>query len=68
MHVEFGEDYQRLGRCIHCDGVTENFINCVNEDTCRRQALVCDSCAADVATSHCGRRDCVEVAAELMAG
>ncbi|WIM70918.1 rhodanese-related sulfurtransferase [Corynebacterium suedekumii] len=65
MHVEFGEDYTELGHCIHCDAATNNFINCVNEDTCRKQALVCETCAAGVATAHCGRPDCAEVAAEL---
>ncbi len=67
MHVEFGEDHARLGRCIHCEGATENFINCVNEETCRRQTLVCASCAAEVATSHCGREDCADVARDLAA-
>ncbi|AGF73699.1 rhodanese-related sulfurtransferase [Corynebacterium halotolerans] len=67
MHMEFGEDHQRLGRCIHCGGATENFINCVNEDTCRKQVLVCEACAAETATSHCGRPGCVEVAAQLVA-
>lgn len=65
MHVEFGEDYTELGHCIHCDAATNNFINCVNEDNCRKQALVCETCAAGVATAHCGRPDCAEVAAEL---
>ena len=59
----FGEDYAELGHCIHCGEHTNNFINCLNEDTCRRQALVCESCAAQPATAHCGRPDCAEVAA-----
>lgn len=67
MHLEFGEDYKRLGRCVQCDEATENFINCINEDTCRKQVLVCDSCASDIRTSHCGRADCAVVAAEIAA-
>ena len=68
MHVEFGEDYRELGHCIHCGGHTNDFINCINEDTCRKQALVCESCAAQPATAHCGRPDCAEVAARAAAG
>ena len=63
MHLEFGEDHRRLGRCVHCDGATEDFHNCLNEDTCRRQVLICPDCAAETATSHCGRAECAEVAA-----
>lgn len=59
MHVEFGDDYQELGHCIHCHAATNNFINCANEDTCRQQALVCETCAASPATAHCGRAECV---------
>jgi len=68
MHVEFGEDYKELGHCLHCGGHTNNFINCLNEDTCRKQALVCESCAAQPATAHCGRPDCADVAARVAAG
>ncbi|MBX8995162.1 rhodanese-related sulfurtransferase [Corynebacterium testudinoris] len=59
MHVEFGDDYQELGHCIHCHAATNNFINCANEDTCRQQALVCETCAASPSTAHCGRAECV---------
>ncbi|MCS5480089.1 rhodanese-related sulfurtransferase [Corynebacterium sp. YIM 101645] len=68
MHVEFGEDYEQLGHCIHCREHTNNFINCLNEDTCRKQALVCETCAAQPVTAHCGRPDCAEVAGEIAAG
>lgn len=61
MHMEFGEDYKKLGHCVHCGDHTNNFINCINEDTCRKQALVCESCAAQPKTAHCGRPDCAEV-------
>lgn len=67
MHLEFGEDYTRLGRCTHCDGHTDTFVNCVNEDTCRKQVLICADCAADTTTRHCGRDDCAVVAAGLAA-
>lgn len=68
MHMEFGDgDAKQLGFCIHCDTPTNTFINCVNEDTCRKQVLLCDDCASSTATAHCERRDCAEVAAQLAA-
>lgn len=65
MHVEFGEDAAELGHCVLCGNPSNTFVNCVNEDTCRRQVLLCDDCSSHTATSHCGRPDCAEVAAEL---
>lgn len=72
MHTEFGigtEDpgFVQLGHCIHCGKGNNKFVNCVNEDTCRQQVLICDECAADMRTSHCGRKDCAAVANDLAA-
>lgn len=72
MHMEFGdgiedEDYVQLGHCVHCGKPTNTFQNCINEDTCRRQVLICDDCWEDTETQHCGREDCKEVAEELAA-
>lgn len=67
MHVEFGEDAAELGHCVLCGNPSNTFVNCVNEDTCRRQVLLCDDCSSHTATSHCGRPDCAAVAAELAA-
>lgn len=67
MHVEFGEDAAELGHCVLCGNPSNTFVNCVNEDTCRRQVLLCDDCSSHIATSHCGRPDCAAVAAELAA-
>ena len=67
MHVEFGEDYKRVGHCIHCDTPTNKFEHCVNEDECRQLVLMCPDCFADVKTRHCGQDDCVEIAADLAA-
>lgn len=65
MHLEFGEDAAQLGHCVLCGAATNTFVNCINEDTCRRQVLLCDACSAHPETSHCGRPDCAAVAAEL---
>lgn len=62
MHMEFGEDYARLGHCIHCGEPTENFVNCINEDTCRKQVLICEECASRKETAHCGQPLCAQVA------
>lgn len=67
MHMEFGEDYKRLGHCIHCEAPTNKFEHCINEDTCRELVLMCPDCHGDPATRHCGREDCREVAAGLAA-
>ena len=67
MHVEFGDDAAQLGHCVLCESPTNTFVNCINEDTCRRQVLLCADCSAKTETSHCGREDCAEVAAELAA-
>lgn len=73
MHTEFGlgaEDpgFVQLGHCIHCGVGNNSFVNCINEDTCRQQVLICDDCASDIRTSHCGREDCQEVAEQLASG
>lgn len=67
MHVEFGEDAAQLGHCVLCDAPTNSFVNCINEDTCRQQVLLCDECSSSTRTSHCGRPECADVAAELAA-
>lgn len=70
MHMEFGDgtadpDYVQLGHCVHCQAPTNLFHNCINEDTCRRQVLICDQCWSRTETQHCGRSDCAEVALAL---
>ncbi|MGP6174133.1 oxygen-dependent tRNA uridine(34) hydroxylase TrhO [Corynebacterium sp. A21] len=67
MHLEFGEDHKQLGHCVRCDAGTNKFEHCVNEDTCRELVLMCPDCHENVATRHCGRPDCEQVAAQLAA-
>jgi UPF0176 protein len=57
MHVEFSGDAAELGHCIHCGTATNTYRNCIN-DSCRDMVLICDNCAAQPATSHCGRPGC----------
>src|SRR5699024_6065833 len=72
MHHEFGAGvndpgFIQLGHCVQCGAGTNTFVNCVNEDTCRQQVLLCDDCASKTSTANCGREDCQQVAAELEA-
>ncbi|MDY3128232.1 MAG: rhodanese-related sulfurtransferase [Corynebacterium sp.] len=68
MHHEFGQGLKdpgfiQLGHCVQCGEATNTFHNCINEDNCRQQVLLCDKCAANPATAFCGREDCGDVAA-----
>lgn len=70
MHMEFGdgtadEDYVQLGHCVHCGAPTNVFRNCINEDNCRKQVLICDTCWEKTETQHCGRQDCAEIALKM---
>ncbi|MEJ6019546.1 oxygen-dependent tRNA uridine(34) hydroxylase TrhO [Corynebacterium sp. H113] len=72
MHLEFGEgiddeDYVQLGHCIHCGEPTNKFQNCINEDNCRKQVLICDDCWSKTETQHCGQDECIEVAQKAAA-
>ncbi len=72
MHMEFGdgvsdEDYVQLGHCVHCGADTNKFENCINEDDCRQQVLICSDCSSHTKTQHCGRPRCREEAENLAA-
>ncbi|MGO3362332.1 MAG: oxygen-dependent tRNA uridine(34) hydroxylase TrhO [Corynebacterium sp.] len=58
MHVEFSDDAQSLGHCIHCGTATNTFHNCINGD-CREMVLLCDSCASNPESAHCGKEECM---------
>lgn len=53
MHQEFGTNPKQLGHCVHCGNGTNEFRNCVNEDECRKQVLICDDCWAEEETQYC---------------
>lgn len=67
MHMEFGDDYTRLGHCINCGNPTNKFEHCVNEDECRQLVLMCPDCYANIETRHCGKPRCSAIAADLAA-
>ncbi|AZA14721.1 putative rhodanese-related sulfurtransferase [Corynebacterium choanae] len=60
MHMEFSDEAKQLGQCVHCETPTNDFVNCHNE-ACRKQTLMCASCAADEKKAYCER--CVGTAA-----
>ncbi|KQB84715.1 rhodanese-related sulfurtransferase [Corynebacterium oculi] len=64
MTMNFGIDPARLGRCVHCGEHTTSFRNCANEETCRRQVLICDSCwngeDGGETIRYCGRKECAQ--------
>lgn len=42
--IGFSEQAKDVGRCVHCDAKTSNYLNCA-EDSCNAQVLVCKKCA-----------------------
>lgn len=66
MHMEFSNDAKQLGHCKHCEAPTNLFHNCVNEQ-CRKLTLMCDDCASNPATAHCGSEECAQVGAQVAA-
>ncbi|QNP93125.1 rhodanese-related sulfurtransferase [Corynebacterium zhongnanshanii] len=66
MHMEFSEDARVLGTCRECGTGTNDFHNCVNEE-CRKQTLLCEDCAANPATRHCGSEECAAIGERAVA-
>jgi UPF0176 protein len=52
MVTQFSENAKDIGRCIHCQGKTSNYINCSNK-ACNRLVLVCEDCASDDFCAAC---------------
>jgi len=46
MTVNFSDKTKVIGRCIHCDGPTANFENCL-EPSCNELVLICLHCKQD---------------------
>ena len=51
MVTEFSPEAEDMGECIHCQGSTSNFENCMNKQ-CNKLLLICDECLTDVACSE----------------
>jgi UPF0176 protein len=46
MTVNFSDHTKTIGKCIHCDGKTSNFENCL-EPSCNDLVLICEVCKQD---------------------
>ncbi|WP_027011505.1 rhodanese-related sulfurtransferase [Corynebacterium freiburgense] len=57
MHMEFGDDAAQLGHCVQCNAPTNTFVNCDN-GACRKQVLMCETCAASIEDANCGSEAC----------
>jgi UPF0176 protein len=51
MGVEFSDHAKVIGTCIHCDGPTSNYENCVLK-TCNELVLICENCLKDEAKHY----------------
>lgn len=52
MTLDFDQDTVSLGRCTHCDAITNNFENCADPG-CKTLALVCPDCKPAAAATVC---------------
>ncbi len=50
MVTAFSDDAEDLADCVHCDGKTSTFVNCMNKQ-CNKLILVCGDCQDDTACS-----------------
>ncbi len=50
MVTAFDDDAEDLGECVHCQGATSHFVNCLNKQ-CNKLILVCSRCVDEVACS-----------------
>ena len=46
MTMTFSDNAATIGQCIHCQGKTSNFENCL-EPSCNQLVLICEDCTAD---------------------
>ena len=47
----FSDKAEDMGECVHCQGSTSNFENCMNKQ-CNKLILICDNCITDTACSE----------------
>lgn len=52
MTLDFDQDTVSLGRCTHCDTITNNFENC-GDPGCKTLALACPDCVPVAAAQTC---------------
>jgi UPF0176 protein len=52
MVTSFSDDADDIGKCVHCENNTSNFVNCSNKQ-CNKLILVCESCVNDEYCPSC---------------
>lgn len=52
MVMQFSEEAVDIGECVHCQGRTSNYENCVNKQ-CNRLVLVCEDCVSQDLCEQC---------------
>jgi len=52
MVHQFSGRAKDIGECIHCNGKTSHYINCINA-SCNQLVLVCDNCNKKTKCSEC---------------
>ncbi len=52
MAVDFTDEAKVIGECEKCNGATNQFYNCANQQ-CRELTLLCDECAAKYSSAAC---------------
>lgn len=52
MVMQFSEDADDIGECVHCHGKTSNYENCANKQ-CNRLVLVCEKCVEQDLCEKC---------------
>ncbi len=53
LTMDFGGDRKVIGKCRLCQGSTERYVNCANND-CHLHFLACEACAPDSSRAFCG--------------
>ena len=54
-----------IGRCVHCGGPCESYINCANKHSCNLHYICCESCVEE--NQGCCSNECQSVIAALAA-
>lgn len=52
LTMDFGGEREVIGKCYLCDGETENYVNCQNNN-CHLHFLACDSCVDEEGRAFC---------------
>ncbi len=52
MQHRFSDKSKDIGECVHCQGKTSRFVNCVNK-ACNKLVLVCEKCSIDMKEEFC---------------